>query len=301
MMLATYRRALQRAEARLAGGPVPLHEALESIPLDVIALLYLSPSVEFPLLSAALPRLPSNDVQRTWVGSEGQALMAQSCVFVKCIVNQYERFTRTSIRHAKVLDYGCGWGRLSRLMLCYVRGENIWALDPWDSSLQHCREAALPVHLGQCDEMPEFLPVGAVTFDFAFAFSVFTHLSEKCAAAVLATLHRYVRPEGLLAVTIRPPEYWGNHSHYPAGVDKDILTREHETRGFAFLPIPRPPVDGEMTYGDTSISLEYIAAHWTDWTVVGTDLNLIDRYQVIVYLTPRPSGGAPHAAHWRSA
>lgn len=287
MAIRTYREELKRAEARLAERSVPLHEALENVPLDIVGLLYLGANADFPILTSALPRLPSGEIQRGWTGSEGSALMAQSCAFVKCAVNQYEGLTARKIRDARVLDYGCGWGRLTRLMLRYVPAGQIWALDPWDQSIRYCREASLPVHLGQCDYMPESLPVGDVTFDFALAFSVFTHLSERCAAAVLATLHKYVGADGLLALTIRPPEYWQLHSQYPPGVNGDVLTREHDARGFAFLPHQRAPIDGDITYGDTSISFEYIVAHWTDWTIVRTDLNLVDPYQVIVYLTPR--------------
>jgi hypothetical protein len=52
------------------------------------------------------------------------------------------------------------------------------------------------------------------------------------------------------------------------------------------MPHNRPPIDGEVTYGDTSMSLEYIARNWNGWHVVGTDYNLVDPYQLVVFLTP---------------
>src|SRR4029077_744564 len=44
--------------------------------------------------------------------------------------------------------------------------------------------------------------------DLIYAFSVFTHLSERAAIMALTTLRRYVARGGLFVITIRPKEYW---------------------------------------------------------------------------------------------
>ena len=46
-------------------------------------------------------------------------------------------------------------------------------------------------------------------------------------------------------------------------------------------------VNGEQTFGETAISLDYIDKTWSDWKVVACDLNLIDPYQLIVFLEKR--------------
>jgi len=56
--------------------------------------------------------------------------------------------------------------------------------------------------------------------------------------------------------------------------------------GFAFTPHKRPKVDGEVTYGDTSFSIEYIQKNWTDWKVIDYIVNCADPYQSLVYLQP---------------
>lgn len=286
-LLISYRTALQRAEARFADGACSLEQSLQDIPLDVVGVLYLQRDPEYPALTAALPALPSAEVQVAWTSTHGHTLMMQSCVFVKTAVSWYEKITGRNMADATVLDYGCGWGRLARLMLRYTSADRIWALDPWDVSIKACRDAALPVHVARCDAMPFALPVGETQFDFAFAFSVFTHLSEECAATVLKTLHRYMRPNGVLAITIRPIDYWLAHSTFPANATRETLVRQHEATGFAFLPGNLPPIGEDVTYGDTSMSFEYIDQHFTDWSIAGTDLNLVDPLQIIVYMVPR--------------
>ena len=64
----------------------------------------------------------------------------------------------------------------------------------------------MPATLAQSDFLPERLPFDE-PFDLAYAFSVFTHLSEAAHERCLAALHAGLRPGGILVVTIRPPAY----------------------------------------------------------------------------------------------
>ena len=44
--------------------------------------------------------------------------------------------------------------------------------------------------------------------DMIYAYSVFTHLSEKTVRAAFDTLRGYIVRDGVLLITIRPKEYW---------------------------------------------------------------------------------------------
>jgi hypothetical protein len=57
-------------------------------------------------------------------------------------------------------------------------------------------------------------------------------------------------------------------------------------KGFAFTPHDREKIDGEVTYGDTSISDEYIQRNWKNWRTVGTDNFLQDPFQKMIFLKP---------------
>jgi SAM-dependent methyltransferase len=186
-----------------------------------------------------------------------------------------------------VLDYGCGWGRLLRLMLRYTPAAQVWGLDPWDRSIDLCREHRIPVNLAVSDYLPMTLPVGKARFDLIFAFSVFTHLSPRCALQVMTTLRSYLKEDGLLAITVRPPEYWPVHGPLPSGLTPAAMMERHRDFGFAFIPHNRPPIDGDVTYGDASYSLEYIRRSWPGWLATDTATNEVDPLQTIVFLSPR--------------
>jgi hypothetical protein len=60
----------------------------------------------------------------------------------------------------------------------------------------------------------------------------------------------------------------------------------HRDEGFAFLPHNLPPVDGDVTYGDTSMTSEYVERHFPRWRLSGYDRTLDDPFQVVLYLRP---------------
>ena len=54
----------------------------------------------------------------------------------------------------------------------------------------------------------------------------------------------------------------------------------------SFLPSNRPRIDGDVTYGDTSMSIPYIAANFPCWQVVSEHCHPIEPYQVLLFLRP---------------
>jgi hypothetical protein len=140
------------------------------------------------------------------------------------------------------------------------------------------------------DYLPSTLPVGDANFDLIYSFSVFTHLSERAATLALATLRRYAARDALFVITIRPKEYWQQLNPAVAAgsrIDRAELVARHESRGFAFVPHARGAIDGEVTYGDTSLSFEWIQQHAEGWDMIGYDRSLFDSYQIHVYLVPK--------------
>ena len=70
-------------------------------------------------------------------------------------------------------------------------------------------------------------------------------------------------------------------------IDRDELVARHERSGFAFVPHAREAIDGEVAFGNTSLSFEWIKQHAEGWNMVGYDHNLIDPFQLLVYLVPK--------------
>lgn len=282
-------RDLVRAELEAhSSDPAKLYSILREIPLDLVGdvLLNLSSDYEGPLRQH-LPRMASDEVQRNWTGSSGYHLLSMSCAFVRALENNFRRLAGRPLEGTTILDYGCGWGRLIRLMYKYTAPENIYGCDPWDRSIEICRESGIAGHLAVSEYLPRTLPVGDAKFDVIYAFSVFTHLSEPAAAAAMSACRRSIKPDGIMALSIRPPAYWHAHQDSQAVVDRARMLDDHRTKGYAFSPHLRPGIDrADITYGDTSMSLGYIARTWPDWEVLSVDWQLHDPYQTIVFLRP---------------
>jgi SAM-dependent methyltransferase len=282
-----FHRELKRIDDELRSGKKLTPELLSRVPLEVLGELYLG-LPGYPSLAAALPPMAPAQVQRDWTGTDGQALMNQSCAFVNSVVRAAQQHLSRPVDGATVLDYGCGWGRLLRLMLRYTPAERIWGLDPWDRSIELCREHRIPVNLAVSDYLPKDLPVGSARFDLIFAFSVFTHLSPRCALQVMRTLRAYVNDDGLLAITVRPADYWRLHTPFPPGITSEAMLAAHRDAGYAFIPHNRPAIEGDVTYGDASYSLDHVRSTWTGWTIVTSETNATDPHQTIIFLRPAP-------------
>jgi SAM-dependent methyltransferase len=185
-----------------------------------------------------------------------------------------------------VLDFGCGWGRLTRFLARDVAPGHLYGCDPVAGVLDVCRECRVPATLARSDFVPERLPFDG-PFELAFAFSVFTHLSERAQRACLGALHAGLAPGGLLVVTVRPPGYL------------EFCAALHPLRdaaggaGYLFAPHPaepsHPQYGGEaMDYGETVVTLAYVREHWEPrFELLHADLSVADPFQIVLTLRRR--------------
>jgi len=84
-------------------------------------------------------------------------------------------------------------------------------------------------------------------------------------------------------ITIRPKEYW--HIHANGKIASEMI-EQHDERGFAFKPHNRAPIDGDITFGDTSMTLAYLENNFPQWKVAAVEFNEKDSYQVVLFLKP---------------
>lgn len=260
-------------------------KALRGLGIDDFGYFLISlPNPQFPKLSALLPRMASDEVQKSWTGSSGEVLLRQTCTFVRSVAYNYAKLAKHTLEGALILDYGCGYGRIARLMYYFSDPSSVFGVDPWDASIKICRDDRLGSNFLQSTYLPASLPVGQARFDLIYAFSVFTHLSERAAKMSLSVLSKYLRPGGLLVITIRPVEYW---HHDPAAQKAGVVEQQialHRERGFSFLPHHRPPVDDDITYGDTSFTTEWLCSNFPQYVLKGVDRSLEDPFQYYLFL-----------------
>ena len=139
------------------------------------------------------------------------------------------------------------------------------------------------------DYLPQRLPFDPPAFrPYLCLFSVYALVGargrrrrSRCSSGALSE-------RGLLVITIRPVEYWRIHKGLSAP-DRAALEAAHAARGFAYRPHNRTPVDGDITYGDTSMTLEYFEKQFPWLSLRKVEQTVEDPYQTVLFLTKKTS------------
>lgn len=273
---------LRKVDARCRQlSPAQLQEEFSGIPLTVFGEIQIDRPSEFPNLMAWLPEMPTAEVQNSWNGADGRPLLEQSLSFVRTVVTGYHAVGLKPISEANMLDFGCGWGRLVRLLYKYIPTTQIYGVDAREDVIRLCSKLHGSFYVSE--RVPRTLPTpNGLKFDFIIAFSVFTHLSEKVTIRCIQTLRDYLADSGVIALTIRPREYWSHLRNSDCDVER--IVADHDVRGFAFRPHGWEPIDGDIPYGDSSMSLDYIARSFSGLEIAGLEWNPVDELQLTVFL-----------------
>jgi SAM-dependent methyltransferase len=249
---------------------------------DFGSVLWNMPDADFPKISALLPPMTSDEITQMWTGAVGDVLLDQALSFVRACSAKYAEITGGSLADKKILDFGCGYGRYLRLFQYYT--SSVFGVDAWETSLEYSAQAGFRDVIKKVDVVAETIPFD-FQFDFLFAFSIFTHLSEESTVAALKALRKAARPGAVLIITIRPVEFWqvcaDGRSHVLLS-DQEVagLVDAHTSAGFAYYPyVMDGAADGEANYGDTSFTLEWLLANVDGWEFCGFDRSINDPLQ----------------------
>lgn len=195
---------------------------------------------------------------------------------------------------SRVLDFGLGWGRLTRFFARDVAPGSLLGVDPTEEILAVCRRSRVPAELARSDFLPETLPFERI--DLAYSFSVFTHISEDAAISCLRALHAALEPGALLIATIRPPAYLELDPKLAGALTElgDPVRAMSEPR-YVFVPHAAAGAGpqqadggGAVPYGEAVISVPYIRERWGElFELLDVHVASEDIYQVAITLRRR--------------
>lgn len=225
-----------------------------------------------------LPGFPPPKLQATFVGTSNETALCSAYEFYLHVQNELVLHAKPLGRESTVLDFGCGWGRIMRFFLRDVPWPQLFGFDPWSNAIQLCRSTGVYGQFLKTNLLPPCI-VKDETFDLIYAYSVFSHLSEKAAGAWIAELSRLLKPGGLLIITTRGQ----NYCHYlktlrakvaPSQEEQRVLSRSPDPCAvekalsagefFFFAPPDAPVILGRELYGDAAVPASHISKHWTD-------------------------------------
>ena len=287
---------LDRIDAGLKDAGPEGYALFRDLDDDLWSLLLTKEYSAWPQIRSFLPDLPEPALQQMWNGTSGPALAAQSVCFYRKLKEMQATHGSGPIESSRILDFGCGWGRLTRMFGRDLEPGNLYGCDPVDSILQVSRDSRVPAELARSEFLPERLPFEQ-KFDLVFSFSVFTHISEAAHLASLKAIHDGLAENGLFVVTIRPPAYIDFNPLMKPGIDRlgpDYAQKLRDSR-YVFVPHETDghpqyddAADDPMSYGETIITLPYVREKWGElFELLDVSVLTGDMYQVALTLRRR--------------
>ena len=168
----------------------------------------------------------------------------------------------------RVLDFGCGCGRILRLWEPDASAVELYGCDVDHDAVKWVRQNIDFVTVKESSVRPP-LPYETDSFDFLYGVSIFSHLEEDNHKSWLDELARVVSPGGFLLLTTHGPMSLELLEADPArvatvGLDQErveFARKELDSSGYAFCR--QPGVSNDDLYGMTFMSPEYVEKHWS--------------------------------------
>jgi trans-aconitate methyltransferase len=182
---------------------------------------------------------------------------------------------------SRILDWGCGCGRVARFLIDDVAPERIYGCDIDSEAIDWLTNALPEAHFAAISALPPTAyPDGF--FDLIYGISIFTHLDEEMQFAWLQELRRLVSRDGLVAVSVH------GQTNLP-----DEVRPQLDQHGFfdrlSGINHVFAPFAGENYYRETFHTADYILETWTEYyDVIDIVKQGINLHQDLVIMRPKP-------------
>ena len=153
-------------------------------------------------LSVAMPPNPPEEIQTQFVGRSYADAYSEAASFARIVDEWLTKHHGAGLNAlSRVLDFGCGWGRITRMLLAHLQPTAIHAADV-DPQMTALVNSTLPgVNALTVGTMPPtVLADGSI--DAAVAFSVFSHLAPHAHEAWAREFGRIIAPGGMAFITL---------------------------------------------------------------------------------------------------
>jgi SAM-dependent methyltransferase len=232
-------------------------------------------SVREPYLAGLeFPRFPCSQHQLHVNGRADEGAMEQAYALWLYASRWAVALGRPLNAHTKVLDFGCGWGRGTRLFMKDVSPPNIFGVDIDPNAIALCKGLGVPGSFYLTSPAGR-LPFDNATFEVIISSSVFTHMPEAMADATLAELSRVAAPNCLFVLTVEGENFLDALATTPSDTpilrwqlmlkfqpEIDMYWQRWQNGEFCYFPTNSLSAD---FYGDAAIPPAYIRTVWRRW------------------------------------
>lgn len=181
-------------------GPVDYYERFRDVAEDDWWKLWIAYAAD-PASRDDLPGFPPAEVQQRVHGTVFSGAMS-GALSLRYLTFRFVRnvLMRPIVPDMHVLDFGCGWGRVPRVLLRDFPTANLFGTDVDPEMIEIARELLPEVEFRVNGARPP-LAYPDERFDLILVNSVFSHLAEPNFTAWIAELTRVLKTGGVLAFT----------------------------------------------------------------------------------------------------
>jgi cyclopropane fatty-acyl-phospholipid synthase-like methyltransferase len=233
-------------------------------------------SIEVPVINGVyFPGFPPVQHQ-IGVGCSGEEALRSAFSFY-CEIKRHAANLDVELGpDTRILDFGCGWGRIIRFFLKDVLSHNLYGIDVDSEMISLCQKFLRYGNYAVCNPMP-LTTFSDNTFDIIFALSVFSHLAEEFHIKWVEELARILRPGGILVATTQGRHFiefcrslrGKKHDNElynvlaKAFVDTEAALADYDKGKFPYCQPGGVPDQVSSFYGHAVIPQSYIEREWT--------------------------------------
>ncbi len=151
-------------------------------------------------------RIPPEHLQIRVTGAAAGQFHLTGRRVAEQIADILERGGRPLATHQRILDFGCGPGRVISSIKDMHPGAELFGSDIDGEAIGWARANLADVGDFRVNGPNPPLPFADETFDLVYSISIFTHLPEEMQHGMLAELRRILKPGGVLLTTKLNPE-----------------------------------------------------------------------------------------------
>lgn len=253
-----------------------------------------------PGLAALVPAVPPEPLRRITADESAELFLWTGLVDVEAALTRLEAARTGGLAgRPRLLDFGCGPGRLLRHLVGVADLLDLVGVDVRAEHVAWCRARLAPLRFAEAGASPPLAEPRA-SFDGGWSVSVFTHLSPPAATAWRAELARVLRPGAPFVVTLhggRALERLAEDAGLAARFRLDATTLAEARRslaaaGSAYVAYPPELVDAAgagTDYGTAFVDAGRAAAEWegSGFEIVGHEPAALRGWQDVLVVRRR--------------